>query len=1102
MVNSVYTGMMYKPGEHRPLLIFVDQQNSENPTNTGLGAITTEFIQALQQKSGAILVSQTILFNTIYRKFKLNDPKHPENRSLGSLDISSNSWELYEIPQSQFYALIPESASWEYSGKLKTETFSKKDLSNNDESLNGLIQELDPSKNPQPPFSIQEFESIFSDNKEFVWDIYIAGHGTKDELICNFSLKDFQSILKFFTDRIVTGVCIVSSCYAGGTNLSAISMQKQFGKKYASFFSLPNFIIIVTNIEDSPSFASSSNFNDIFSHAASLADGNESNLKTLLQSLNTLTPGASSIHAYANIPQIILPGGIFIQSLVPDASIQVIGKVNAKAKEIEKKSIEIKGKSNVLIYPNVINAPLDISPTSRSDISEEMKISQWRFLPNFNEFFRGFGVVQNIKEIVSEKAESFPTLNGKISSLKKTRNEIFPNLISMGFGDSSNRFLSINVIGSQTQGVINFIRDSFLDINRRKTTKTFLIDKLTGPNDLALLLEAIRALKAYTHDGEPEYLVQSDLEKDIQNKDNITLKNVIIETTGIKFQNKAGDIESRVKTSIEFATDNAAWKFAFDGQNIVKDQPLWDFKKIKIKKHTDKFDEKSRSLEAPLEKKEQGSNGSPTKGIQDVLIEQKKKISPSSREIRIKKAEPSKINQFVDAQRQAWNKLPILADIFKDLIAQNKMNLPEKISIITDESLNQQFPVITNIMNSVLPKLTPDETEPEIKKAMMAEADKIYEKIFGANKQIGKNYQTKFRSFDQSKLSKLSDYATQGKVNDEAIKKYAADITAKFTQELVAFKEQQLQKFPNFEKEINEKIPTSVDVIKIIQGTYRSIINAGLLELANAMTQPATFNTIKKSENIELLEAGSKENNAHFFSWITNQAKQIMSHTRLSSFAQTWLVDSITTNNDILLFLELLRVANNNMTQPQEIENALRPYVNKDITLQNVMLKAENTMFINDQKKPDNKCSLVLGFTLDKKSWICTNTATSQATKGDLWQFKQIDPEIWALQYAGLKKSLNSQPDKTSDNELKQQILKLAKDAGDVLGWGKLVGNIEAILNEKGLSKESLEQILKLVKSNQQWPSLIGEEMVEENNRQMNAYSSLEKLLKDRTQSK
>lgn len=723
---------MYKPGKHLPLMMFIEQGESENPTKKSVGTVTGNLSRALSQKAGAVITSQKILYNLVHRINNIDNSNHPENIKLIASSLSDADWSLYQIPNSQFYLIIPKSKIADYNNAFNLPFMKKIDLPNaqpqqtnpldqlshfEQEALakhlggvtidvikkfevsvqitylsmwlaslkktetidqlepasqvaykayidpddqkniddlkkeapqdqntniqkwyidligrtniyrtgiyNNLTQAIEIHLKPQAPFSINNFKDLFKVN-DVVWDIFINGHGQKDNLISNLSIPDFQELLKFFAAKLTIGVCIIATCYVGGTNLQTLTLQEEIGKKNASFFSVPNFMIIAVGVDDSPTYGSPLDYQKIFSLASELGTKNEKTLKQLLSALNTMTPQGEALHASANIPQIILPGGRFIQSLTPDAWVKVIGKVFARTKEFEKKPIEIGwGITNVLLYPLQLKTRLKIVPTHTPSLNLDMIKPQWGAIPSIYEILEKDGA--SIWKIVTENPAHFPTLyklrfepwHTTPHLIAEHKKHLYPNIISMVSSPNTTHYIeSIEIfpnLNAPLKGVIGFIRDAFFDLNGRSSKKEFLINEITGPNDLILLLEAVRASKSILEPHSLEKLVQ------LNQQPSLKLKSVIITTEGeLTYDPTTETYGSKVHGLISFEIDNSGWLLSVDKFNTNENQQAWDFKSDDAGYN---FSIQKEDLDKKIE--EMGGNAEAQKSIPAVL-EQKK----------------------------------------------------------------------------------------------------------------------------------------------------------------------------------------------------------------------------------------------------------------------------------------------------------------------------------------------------------------------------------------------------------------------------------------------------------------------------------------------
>lgn len=612
----------YKEGEHIPLIFIVDQAKSESPSQDIYANVHT-FDIALKAQYAAILVSRNILYNFAYRKQHWNDKNQKINATYKNTPFSNNDWELYTLTypnyftgENELYLLIPKAKKSLFTSIFNLTNLQKLDIlpAPRVSYYGDLIKRLAPKgpieKNPLKLMST-DLKRIFttlplstelslSIHQPKAWegpilDIYLNGHGELDPqlLIATFSPTEIQELLTFLNNNLRIGALIISSCFVGGENLSNFKFKNDINNNKI-FYPL-NFIIIVESVGDLANFAPSYSlspysgkqfFVTIFDILQNLGKDSQHSLQSLLRELGILDLSSSGIHGEANIPQIILPGGIEIQSLTPSNNVLVLGKVKVQAAEIEKKPIYIYPKKlnptsnhdyplNVLLYPQIIPTPLILRASHMepsASLRQEIK-KTWGNLPTFSDI-----VTENINSFI--KPEIYESLFTSTfnSAVLQAAQYIYPNILSMIHGNASHYFKKLIFEGNAfdgSGGIFMGIRDSFFNIGERPTLKTFYIDTLEGPNDISLILKAIRAIEGNN--------IISPLEKELP-KDGIkvVLNNVIIATSG-----RAG-----LKASIRFQINTTAWQFDYnqaDWKMPKPDQKLWSFTKIDAIKYENEY---------------------------------------------------------------------------------------------------------------------------------------------------------------------------------------------------------------------------------------------------------------------------------------------------------------------------------------------------------------------------------------------------------------------------------------------------------------------------------------------------------------------------------
>ena len=160
----------------------------------------------------------------------------------------------------------------------------------------------------------------------------------------------------------------------------------------------------------------------------------------------------------------------------------------------------------LLLYTPTIKVPLIIEEPSQIDknLFETLKRMQWEDLPSTIDLAES-----TISPEISTTYKSyFPAL----TTIKlETQSILYPQLISMIHGDTINylKYIDLKSIKPVTHlsGVMHFIRDALLDVGGRETKKVFVIDKLTGTNDISPLLELSRAVKGKMNERNPLELI-------------------------------------------------------------------------------------------------------------------------------------------------------------------------------------------------------------------------------------------------------------------------------------------------------------------------------------------------------------------------------------------------------------------------------------------------------------------------------------------------------------------------------------------------------------------------------------------------------------------
>lgn len=596
--------LTYKAGQHIPLIMILDLTRSESPIGDANANVWT-FNFALQAQNSAILISRNVLYNFLYRK---QHPEDPRNYIYQSTDISNSTWDLYTLSNPKYfvdgnelYLFIPQSKKTLFSSIFNFSNMFK--ISEFPYPHFNYLDALTKRTTYFGPLVIKPLEFLSSDltkifkvipstkeralliHRPETWqapiiDIYLNGHGQRSplSLIANLNPEQLQAFLVFLNTKLRIGTLIIRSCYAGGENIRKFRFIKDI--KNSEIFYPLNFIIVAESTGDISTYAHPVQyaklfFLNIFDILQKLGNDPKHDLSSLLGKIIESPTAPEFPHGGANIPQIILPGGIEIQSLTPDKHVLVLGKVKVKAAELENKSIYIDPKKdwgyydyplNVLIYPNIINAEIiDRASRLAQYPFGRTKKGGLKYLPSFSDL-----ITEN--KITFEQTKALVGFPININYLNQNH-YLYPNILSMKHGYAYHWFKKITFLGNVLDGsggILMGLRDSFFYILKRPTPKTFYIDQLEGPNDISLILKTLRLIK-----GDYE---KSLLERELpEGSKNITLKNVSISTQG-----------EDLYASIKFQYNNSAWQFVYNSANWKAPNPFqkqWNFTRIDAKSY-------------------------------------------------------------------------------------------------------------------------------------------------------------------------------------------------------------------------------------------------------------------------------------------------------------------------------------------------------------------------------------------------------------------------------------------------------------------------------------------------------------------------------------
>jgi hypothetical protein len=559
--------------KHAPMLIIIDQlQDETEKTNTI--AMTGELAYGIKAKFYPILTTASVLSNLIGRMNKKSNLSD-QDKAIQNFTpvITAKDWHIYDVPESQFVLLVPA-----YFKNLYGSNSGIKPLPDITKLLDGssnlsLKTWLDTNKKIIP-FSKADLGKIFITAKDtpsnLIWDFIVTGHGTDNPpIIANLAPTAINDMFRFFDTRIKTGMVLIISCLSGGSNRTLLETTQSGIQINHNFILILNSVANEVSTGEFPKDFSYATF--FFNNAAQIQDkGSSFDIFWEDLAKSKISSGDTSVHGFQNIPQVWFPGGIGFQSAdIPDLVFS-LGNVALKAAKENNESIPIMGDALVLVHPTVIDVPLEVYPIM---VSHDINKKKWEQIPHIFELTFSKNDKQIFSKIVTKLiVPGLENFTGSPDAGKVLLDSLYPQFISLNTSGSGHLFEEINVqniyfgesgtILGVGLGVIHFIRDAFLDVNQDSQSRIYFIDKLTGFNDVSLLLEASRLAR---NDPNKHFL-----EDYLQNfvGQNITLENVMILTNN-----------NNVRFSIYFAIADTYWQYtSTQAQEDAKKLNWWNFR--------------------------------------------------------------------------------------------------------------------------------------------------------------------------------------------------------------------------------------------------------------------------------------------------------------------------------------------------------------------------------------------------------------------------------------------------------------------------------------------------------------------------------------------
>jgi len=442
----------------------------------------------------------------------------------------------------------------------------------------------------------EDLPQIFQDTLiKNEWIFFFSGHGEIDSYIAGCPDYEWEFILRFL-NSLETKLVFLATCMLGESNLSflnsTINLEDMFFK-----FDLVSGALTDAPVGGSPNF-------EAFVQQTTISHLSPEKLPDVLLPLSDILPETRAIHSTTRIPLVMHAGECEFKvcPLVP--AIKFFTTENLETKP----QIELDENTLTAIFTTcTVQKPINVSLTSLKNIFEhipksgptqfercfcfdqiipyfiELSKKQWTQFPSAYQLYHEndeiLPIYQAHRELIAYKLV-YPAFTSKTKNFYDHTNYIDRRKPTK----TINKFCTINV-GNTFEarvipefGVLTFIRDAFFDIAARFSHRTFLIENLTGNNDISLILQLLEE-RYPTVRAHPHPLRQLLTGKENQQ---ITLQNVIIQT--------ATPIHDQVYVHLSFQCGPTAWKLSYQvNPSICDHRTCWNFEQQNLVQHQEKF---------------------------------------------------------------------------------------------------------------------------------------------------------------------------------------------------------------------------------------------------------------------------------------------------------------------------------------------------------------------------------------------------------------------------------------------------------------------------------------------------------------------------------
>lgn len=280
LLFAVSLSMTIVAGE-KNLLLFLDQELQEQVGQEF--NVSYQFVVALMQKPGEIIVTQSLLQNIIRRKQMFQErfvdqgtvefeffnmfssvQKGVAKKSIRYLNkqmdfswVSQNFPQIARLSQEKYKQLAFNFLCYQVCQKLESWSFVRQKngfiLCGLEQQSKKLSQDEIVSLDPAAQGSIIPALQSVVTNKKDSWVVYLSGHGhsksesDKDALVSGMRVGEFKAFLRFLDNNMSTTLLVYNSCFAGGRD--GLSVYKNKGKDL-----LLSYDVIMTSIAGAPTY--------------------------------------------------------------------------------------------------------------------------------------------------------------------------------------------------------------------------------------------------------------------------------------------------------------------------------------------------------------------------------------------------------------------------------------------------------------------------------------------------------------------------------------------------------------------------------------------------------------------------------------------------------------------------------------------------------------------------------------------------------------------------------------------------------------------------------------------------------------------------------